>query len=149
MTIITIPRGHWFKPCLVALCALVLTSMTPRKAAAQELDEYGLLAGLITIVQGEMDDIVQEPDIHLPLGHLSSKLHDDFLAALEGHLEGDRAQEIAYLGRVDGVATALMGMTSPCDVCGELREDLQQVIDIAADLKLRAQAKKKDDDDRP
>ena len=52
--------------------------------------------------------------------------------------EGDRAKEIGSLSQAIGAAEAVMGMTSSCNTCDELRTVLQQVIGRAAILKSQA-----------
>jgi hypothetical protein len=134
MKIIKIQKAHWRKPCLVALCALALTSTPPREAAA-DLTEYALLSTLIGGIRLEV-----EADFGTSFVEMVDRLQSAAESARAANLQGDQATEIPNLSKVIGAANALMGMTSSCDVCVELRDDLRQVIEIASNLKLQAQA---------
>ena len=51
---------------------------------------------------------------------------------------GDRHGELLALGKTLGSTRALLGLTSTCDSCGDVREEIQQVIDLAAGLRALA-----------
>jgi Flp pilus assembly pilin Flp len=124
-------KRSWLGPWLVAaLCVLVLVATTPREAAAATLAEYALLLFLITVA---LIDILPEtnPGAHVVFGQLETAVN----AASLANSEGDQPKEISRLSKALGAAEALMGMTTPCDACGELRDVLQQIIGLVALMK--------------
>jgi hypothetical protein len=126
MKIMNILKNRSFAACLVAV--LCVSLLTPRKADAG-LVEYPFILALIEILV-----------IIVPEGTPGGVVGNQLLTAVEGaalaNSEGNRPKEISRLGKVIGLAEALMGITSSCgDACGALRGDLQQVIGIAANLK--------------
>jgi len=66
--------------------------------------------------------------------HLQAAAEDARLA----FQAGNRPQEVGGLSRTIGEAKALMAMTSSCDTCSDVRDELQQIIGIAALLKAPA-----------
>jgi len=138
MEITKILKTSWFGPWLVAaVCVLVLTPAMPQKAAATAV-EYAVMLALIIVVC--ITD-VSASELHQN-GAALNAITGQFQAAANGaavaNSAGDRAKEISRLSKVIGLASALMGMTSSCDACVDLRSDLQQIIGLAAVLKSQA-----------
>jgi hypothetical protein len=113
--------------------ALVLPSV-PQKASSGDFIEYALVVALIAFAS------TIAPVLTLPDGS------DVLIRQLEVAVEGARAANIvdnptleaARLSKAIGAAWALIGMTSACGECGELRDTLQQIIGQAAALKTAA-----------
>jgi len=129
-------KSHWLGPWLVAaLCVLVLTPAVPQKADATAV-EYAVMLALIIVVCVTAVS---------PLGINSEAwgaIGGQFQTAAGGaelaNTEGDWPKEISRLSKTIGAAEAMMGLTSSCDDCGELRNNLQQIIGTASLLKSRA-----------
>jgi Flp pilus assembly pilin Flp len=126
-------KRSWLGPWLVGvLCVLVLVATTPREAAAATIIEYALLAALLSIAAIAMITL-PEPNsgAHVVFGQLETAVN----AAALANSEGDQPKEISRQSKALGAAEALMGMTTPCDACGELRDVLQQIIGLVALMK--------------
>jgi Flp pilus assembly pilin Flp len=129
-------KSHWFGPWLVAaLCVLVLTSAVPQKAEATTVEYAVMLALIIYVCITNVSPQGINSEAWGAIGGQLQKAGDD--AAL-ANSEGDRAREISRLSKAGGLAEALMGMTSSCADCSELRNNLQQIIGLAAALKSEA-----------
>src|SRR5438477_9297221 len=117
-------KSHWLGPWLVGgLCALVLlTSAAPPKADAATMAEYGLLLALIAVVC--IGALFEAPPGQVVRNQLQAAVEGARLA----RSEGDQHKEVGRLSKAIGAAEALMGMTSSCDGCDELRGGLQQII---------------------
>ncbi len=78
--------------------------------------------------------------VDLPPG--SQVVVNQLATSVEGartaNMVGNRVAELSRLSKAIGAAEALMGMTSDCDECGDLRDALQQIIGQAALLKTSA-----------
>jgi hypothetical protein len=118
--------SHWFRPA------------APRKAEAQTLAEYGLIIAIIAI--GIFTDIVpslavDESAWFKQRARLQTAVDEAALA----NEEGNRPKERAHLSRAGGAASAMIGMTRPCDepICDEARVNLRRVIGLIAVLKSR------------
>ena len=118
-------KSHWLGRGLVGgLCALVLlTSAAPPKADAATLAEYGLLLLLITVAL--IGDVFETPPGQVVKNQLQIAVEGARLASSEG----DQHKEIGRLSKAVGAAEALMGMTSSCDACGDVRGGLHRAGD--------------------
>jgi len=58
--------------------------------------------------------------------------------AQAANMVGNRVAELSRLSKAIGATEALLGMTSDCDECGDLKDVLQQIIGQAALLKTAA-----------
>src|SRR5207244_2289037 len=104
----------------------------PKKAAAQVTAvDYGILISAIAAV---IATTVFNTAPGQVVGH---HLETAANAAALAHAQGNRRGEISNLSEALGAAKALLGMTSSCDACGEVRSDLQEIIGIGALLKSR------------
>jgi hypothetical protein len=115
------------------LCAVVLVSTMPQEAAAATIIDYPLLAILLSIAAIAITSTgPQSPTaLNVLLSHLETAVEGARLA----NLAGDQHAELSRLSKAIGATEALMGMTSSCDTCGDLRSILQQVIGLAANMK--------------
>ncbi len=126
-------RYSIFRWLVGALCAVLLVSTMPKQAAAQDIAEYALLAAFISLIL--VSTVVGTGGFN----NAKLRLADSADAAAQANREGDRPKEIGKLGKVNGAAHAMLGMTSSCDdTCDEVRGDLQDVVGITAVLKARA-----------
>jgi hypothetical protein len=112
--------------------ALVLPPI-PQKASATAI-EYAVMLALIIVV-ATLPATAELPDgSRILIGQLQ--------AAVEGARDADmvdnRVAVANRLSKAIGLAEGLMGMTSTCDDCDELRGTLQQIIGQAAALKTAA-----------
>ncbi len=138
MTINSVLKGSWPGPwAMGVLCVLVLLFMLPQEAPAPTAVEYAVMLALIIVVC-----ITDISAVSLPPGSrvVSSQLLTAGNDAATANDEGDRPKEIGRLSKVIGAAEALMGMSSSCEGCDELRNNLQQIIGLAAFLKGNALA---------
>lgn len=114
---------------MVFLCA-ALSILPVTKASAVSMEYPVLLALIITVV-------VTSTQYDLPQG--SQVVINQLDTAVEGaraaNMVGNRTAELSRLSKAIGATEALMGMTSDCDECGDLRDVLQQIIGHAALLK--------------
>ncbi len=117
---------------IVSLSATLL--FLPSSKASAGLIEYGFLLEWLANVIDAISKV--EP----PQG--SQVVIDQLDAAIEGaraaNLVGNRVMELSRLSKAIGAAEALLGLTSACTNCGDLRETLQQIIGQAALLKTSA-----------
>lgn len=129
-------KGSWFGPLLISvLCVSVLILGIPVKAPATAL-EYAVMLALISILIPDVQ--VSNKPWAGAWGVVSSQLQMAANGAADANTQGDQIMEISRLSKAIGAAEALMGMTSSCDDCQELRSDLQQIIGLASFLKSKA-----------
>ena len=123
---------------IVAVCAAMLTSPAPRKAEAQDIIEYALLAAFIALaaITGVAAEI--HPNGAAYLRHLD-RLENACAEAEAAHDDANPTKERVQLSRAGGAAAAMIGMTASCDapVCDEAREGLKQAIGVIGQLKAR------------
>jgi Flp pilus assembly pilin Flp len=114
---------------LVGLLSVSLLFLPVQKASAG-LVEYALILVLIAVIAIDQ----------LPPG--SRVLIDQLETSIEGaqaaNMVDNRIAEANRLSKASGAAEALLGMTSACSDCSELRDTLQQIIGQAAALKTAA-----------
>ncbi|MGA9721766.1 MAG: hypothetical protein WBQ86_04880 [Candidatus Binatus sp.] len=123
--------GLWL---VAALCVMLLTFTTPRKAVATSVEYPIMLALIIVVCITATTDVSSQNNWSVVGGHLIAAGGD----AEEANSVGDRTKEISNLGKAIGTAEALMGITTSCDNCDEVRTDLQEIIGLAGLLKSRA-----------
>ena len=118
---------------LTGFLCIALSILPVPKASAVSV-EYPVLLALIIVV------VVTSTQSDLPQG--SQVVINQLQTAAEGaraaNMVGNRVAELSRLSKAIGAAEALMGMTSDCEECGDLRDTLQQIIGQAALLKTRA-----------
>ena len=135
MKIAKVLKTSWFGLWLVAaLCVMLLTFTTPRKAVATSVEYPIMLALIIVVCITATTDVSSQNNWSVVGGHLIAAGGD----AEEANSVGDRTKEISNLGKAIGTAEALMGITTSCDNCDEVRTDLQEIIGLAGLLKSRA-----------
>jgi hypothetical protein len=114
------------------LCTALSILPVPKASAVSV--EYPIIFALILVV------VVTAAESDLPQG--SQVVIKQLQTAVEGaqaaNMVGNRVAELSRLSKAIGAAEALMGMTSACDECGDLRDVLQQIIGHAALLKTSA-----------
>ena len=129
-------KSHRFGPWLVAaLCVLVLTPAVPQKAEATAV-EYAVMLALIIVVC--ITDVSALGINGEAWGAIGGQFQTAAGGAELANTEGNWPKEISRLSKTIGAAEAMMGLTSSCDNCGELRNKLQQIIGTASLLKSRA-----------
>lgn len=115
---------------LTGFLCIALSILPVPKASAVSV-EYPILFALILVAA------LTAADADLPQG--SQVVINQLQTAAEGaraaNMVGNRAAELSRLSKAIGATEALMGMTSDCDECGDLRDVLQQIIGHAALLK--------------
>src|SRR5207248_2634890 len=122
------------RPALIAfLCAGLVLSPIPR-ASATAVADYGPLLVLIVIL---ISAPVQQVDLPQGSKIVTNQLETAVQAARAASLVGNSTAEFSRLSKAIGAAQALMGMTSACSDCGEVRDILQQIIGQASVLKTR------------
>ena len=118
---------------LTGFLCIALSILPVPKASAVSV-EYPVLLALIIVV------VVTSTQSDLPQG--SQVVINQLQTAAEGaraaNMVGNRVAELSRLSKAIGATEALMGMTSDCDECGDLKDVLQQIIGQAALLKTRA-----------
>jgi Flp pilus assembly pilin Flp len=135
MKIAKVLKRSWFGPWLVAaLCVLLLTFTTPRKAEATAVEYAVMLALIIVVCITSVTERSSQNEWSVVGSHLIAAAGD----AAEANSMGDRTKEVSRLSKAIGAAKALMGITSSCDNCDEVRTDLQEIIGLADLLKSRA-----------
>ena len=135
MSIIHLLNKKWFGPCLVGLlCVLMVSITTPRKAAAVDTIEYGLLIAIILIVVSSV--AVDTAGWNNARANLQTSVDKAALA----NEEGNRPKEIGALGKANGAESAMMGMTANCVTadCDTVRANLQDAIALTGMLRGRA-----------
>jgi hypothetical protein len=117
------------------LCIALLVAPVPRASATAVVD-YGPLLILVVILISTPVSLQSD----LPEGWqvVTSQLETAVEGARSANMVGNRVAELSRLSKGIGAAEALLGMTSACDECGDLRDVLQQIIGHAALLKTRA-----------
>jgi Flp pilus assembly pilin Flp len=125
--------GRWLA---VALCALVLTYATPRKAEATAV-EYAVMLALIIVVC--ITAITESPGTNEAWHMVGNQLLTASTAAQDANSEGDQPKEIAGLSKTLGAAKAMMALASSCDVgdCATVKDYLRVIIGTASALKAR------------
>lgn len=115
---------------LMGFLCVALSILPVSKASAVSV-EYPILFALILVAA------LTAADADLPQG--SQVVINQLQTAAEGaraaNMVGNRTAELSRLSKAIGATEALMGMTSDCDECGDLRDVLQQIIGYAALLK--------------
>ena len=137
MKIAKVMKGSWFGPWVVAaLCALLLTYASPRKAEATAV-EYAVMLALIIVVCITAD-VPPSKSTSESWSVVGNQLITAANGAADANSAGDQSREISRLSKAIGAADALMGMTSSCDDCNQASSDLQEIIGLAGLLKARA-----------
>lgn len=120
---------------LTGFLCIALSILPVPKASAVSV-EYPILFALILVAA------LSAADIQSDLPPASQVIVNQLQTAAEGaraaNMVGNRAAELSRLSKAIGATEALMGMTSDCDECGDLRDVLQQIIGQAALLKTAA-----------
>jgi len=104
------------------------------KAAAASMVEYALLLVAVLLLAASARQAPLPPATPLLVAQLETAAE----GARAANIVGNSVAEISRLSKAIGAAEALMGMTSACSDCGDLRATLQQVIGYAALLKTSA-----------
>lgn len=119
--------GQWM---VAVLCALLLTCTSPRKAEATAVEYAVMLALIIVVCITAMESPAWSP--------VGDQLKAAANAAQDANSKGNQPKEIAGLSKTIGLAKAMMGITSSCDDCATVREELQTIIGTASALKAEA-----------
>jgi hypothetical protein len=114
---------------VLLVCVAFLLWGVPTQAQTDD-DDDDMSGGALAVLLLSVGTAVGDLDAFLPP---SSPMHlDRLLMAMEGAADAeqaeDRAGELTWLGKATGAAQALMGATSSCDACGDLRDDLQEIL---------------------
>jgi len=119
----------WRRLVTSLLCAMLI--IASQRAFAREIIEYDFMLVLVAIA----DLLVAATP--LPDGHdvVVSQLETAVQGARTANLLGDDTLEASRLAKAIGAAEALIGMTSSCGECGDLRNTLQEIVGEAALLK--------------
>ena len=116
------------------LCAAL--SILPVSKASAVSVEYSVMLALIIVV------VITATELQSDLPQGSQVVINQLQTAAEGaraaNMVGNRVAELSRLSKAIGATEALMGMTSDCDECSDLRDVLQQIIGYAALLKTSA-----------
>ncbi len=135
MKIARVLKSSWFGPWLVAaLCVLLLTFTTPRKAEATAVEYAVMLALIIVVCITAITDRSSQNEWSVVGKQLTAAATD----AAAANSAGDQTKEASRLSKTIGAAKAMMGITTSCDNCDEVRTDLQQIIGLAELLRSRA-----------
>jgi hypothetical protein len=114
----------------------IALSILPVTNASAVSVEYPILFALILVAALTAAD----PQTDLPPA--SQVVVNQLKTAAEGaqaaNMVGNRVAELSRLSKAIGATEALLGMTSDCDECGDLKDVLQQIIGQAALLKTAA-----------
>jgi hypothetical protein len=124
----------WVQPLFVGVVSASLV-LVPVPRASAGLVEYAIIIPLISILLLAVDGRGD-----LPPGSqvLIVQLEESVDGARAANLVQNRTLELSRLSKAIGAAEALLGMTTACDDCDELRGLLQEVIGDAAALKTAA-----------
>jgi hypothetical protein len=122
---------------VAAACVFVLTLAIAAKALAVSMAEYALLLALIAVALTVTLPLPVPPNAH-GLHAAASHLQAYAEGAAVAHLNGKRSKESAALGKVLGGAKAMLAVTSTCSADDELTTRLQQIQQVATQLKARA-----------
>lgn len=114
------------------LSAMLVVSPVPREAKAG-LVEYALILVLISVIAFDFP-----PGVPPGSQVLVDQLQTSIDGAQTANQLGNRILEASLLSKASGAAEALIGMTSSCSDCDDLRSTLQQIIGEAAFLKTAA-----------
>jgi hypothetical protein len=134
---------RWFqrrtpKPRLLASASVfVLTLLIAGKALAVSMAEYALLLALIAISLAISVTVPTTSDghgLHAAVTHLQAYAETAALA----HLNGKRGKESAGLGKVISAAKSMEKVTSTCRAYDELTPRLEQIQNVATQLKAQA-----------
>ena len=115
----------------------LLTLLIAGKALAASMAEYGLLLALIAVVCISAISVPPAPDghgLHAAATHLQAYAEGAALA----HLNGKHGKESAGLGKVLASAKAMLATTTTCSAYDALTPKLQQIMQVATQLKARA-----------
>ena len=114
---------------LTGVLCIALSIFPVPKASAVSV-EYPILFALILVAA------LTATDAQSDLPPASQVIVHQLQAAAEGaraaNMVGNRLAELSRLSKAIGATEALMGMTSNCDECGDLRDTLQQIIGQAS-----------------
>ncbi len=132
-------KGSWFGRLLISLlCISVLMLTMPAKAPAPTAVEYAVMLALIIVVCiTDITKVSNEP-WHVAYGVVANQLLTAALDAQDANTDGDHKTELIKLSMAIGSAKAMLGITSSCGVCDEIRTDLQQIIGMATVLRSEA-----------
>jgi hypothetical protein len=115
------------------LCTALLVWSSPSEAQTDD-DDDDMSGGALAVLLLAVGQSAADLEDFLPPS--APKHVDDLQAAIEGAAEAEaaneRARELTFLGKAGGAAKALIGMTSACDVCDQLRADLQEILGAVA-----------------
>jgi Flp pilus assembly pilin Flp len=114
---------------IVGLLSVSLMLLPVQKASAG-LVEYALILVLISVLV--IDQLA--PGSRILLDQLETSIE----RARAANMVDNRTAEASRLSKAIGAAEALLGMTSACSDCSDLRDTLQQIIGQAAALKTAA-----------
>jgi hypothetical protein len=116
---------------LIGLVCITLL-IVPMKAIAG-LTEYSVVLALIAIIAISLPQLNLSPAADVVVDQLSTAVE----GARAANIVGNSTAELTRLSKAIGAAQALMGMTSACSDCSEVRDALQQIIGQAALLRTR------------
>jgi len=102
--------------------------------AFADLIEYTLVVALIAFAATVGFEVALPTGSSVVMGQLQASIE----RARAAHVSGDRSAEVSNLSKTAGAAEALIGMSSACDNCSELRDTLQQITGRIALLKTEA-----------
>src|SRR5689334_19025402 len=114
------------------LCVTLMVFPVPKASA--DLIEYALIVQLIALAAS----VVQHADVPPASPVLVNQLATAVEGARAANMVGNQVAEHSRLSKAIGAAEALIGVTSSCDQCGDLKGVLQQIIGQAALLKTKA-----------
>ncbi len=115
------------------LIAFLSFLLLPASKALAGLIEYALILVLLASVEVVFGTAPLPIGSNEVLHHLDEAVH----AAQQANANGSRQQELSHLSKALGSAEALLGITASCDTCGDARNDLQQIVGLATQLRAR------------
>ncbi len=126
-------RWHVGRALVLAVATSVLVASTPRRANA-DLVEYSILFVFVLLASAAISDMAPQPNSGAA-EVLVNNLQTSVQNAANAFSNGDVPGQIAGLSEAIGTATALEGMMSTCDDCGDLTSTLDKIITGATILK--------------
>ena len=108
------------------LCVALSTLPVPKASAVS--DEYTILFALILVAALTASEADLPPASQVVVNQLKTAAE----GAQAANMVGNRVAELSRLSKAIGATEALIGMTSDCDECGDLRDTLQQIIGHAS-----------------
>jgi hypothetical protein len=118
---------------LTGFLCIALSILPVPKASAVSV-EYAVMLALIIVATIDL----AESDLPQGSQIVIKQLQTAAEGARAANMVGNRGAELSRLSKAIGATEALIGMTSACDECGDLKDVLQQIIGQAALLKTRA-----------